>query len=319
MGQDLRICRYQAGDQFLWDSFVRQARNGLFWFLRDYLDYYGERIRDHSLMFLTDNGEVIGALPANEDGSNLRSHGGLPFGGLMLSRSAGMEEISSMLDLLADYMREAGFDQLILTNMPTPYQQIEGDEVEYLLKERGAQSAGMRLTSVLRVTGAGIPELFPRSQCKKLRYSERRYPVDFSETDEVDEIWPMLENFMMRRFGSRPVHSLPEIRRLKSAFPANIRFLVGRSSGQLVGGQMVFILDQVARLQTSFRSEENRGDDFSMRLDLFSMEVLGKICPVWDFGTSYDPATGELQPSLFWHKERLGARGVAIRSWEWKV
>ncbi len=133
MGEALKICKYQARDQSIWDGFIKQARNGLFWFLRDYLAHYGNRIQDHSLMFVKNDDEVIGALPANRDGNTLRSHGGLPFGGLVLAREAGMDEIAAMLDLLAEYMRGADLNRLILTNMPALYQQIQGDEVECLL------------------------------------------------------------------------------------------------------------------------------------------------------------------------------------------
>ncbi|MCC5788628.1 MAG: hypothetical protein JJT75_03255 [Opitutales bacterium] len=241
----------------------------------------------------------------------------MPFGGLVLARDVGVNEISKMLDLLSKHMREEGFSRLILTPMPSLYQEIEGDELEALLQERGALLRESRLTSMLRVNADGLPGLLSSRYLKKIRQGRRRYPLEFGITEDAGEIWPSLEHFLQERFGRDPVHSLEEIRELKRAFPENIYFLTAKEEARLVGGLLVFVFKNVLRLQAYFRATENQPDYLSARLDLFAMKTFADSCRICDVGTSYDPCSGKLQDGVNWYKEHLGARGILVRSWEW--
>ncbi|MCH8474764.1 MAG: hypothetical protein LAT55_05990 [Opitutales bacterium] len=313
----LKLSPYKPVDKPLWDAFVKNARNGLFWLQRDYLGYNEDRITDHSILFLKDERKVVGALPANREDRTLNSYGGLPFGGLILARGAGLHDISQMLDLLAAHMRTEGLERLVFTPMPSPYQKTEGDEVEVLLQERGAHLRQTRLTSMLRLKADGLPELLSSRRLKQIRKARRCYPLELGITEDAEEIWPALERFLRDRFGRSPIHSLEEIRKLKKAFPENIYFLTAKEESRLVGGLIVFVFEKVLRLQACFRVGENQSDYLSTRLDLFAMKTFADSCGVCDVGTSYDPVTGNLQAELFRYKEYLGARGIALCSWEW--
>src|SRR5207342_1368532 len=65
-----------------WDAFVRRAKNGLFLFFRDYMDYHADRFEDSSLMFY-EGDRLFALLPASLQGGVLSSHGGLTFGGVV--------------------------------------------------------------------------------------------------------------------------------------------------------------------------------------------------------------------------------------------
>ncbi len=47
----IEIKRYK-GEKELWDNFVKNSKNGVFFFLRDYMEYHADRFEDHSLIFL---------------------------------------------------------------------------------------------------------------------------------------------------------------------------------------------------------------------------------------------------------------------------
>ena len=59
-----------------WDAFVRRAKNGLFLFFRDYMDYHADRFMDGSLMFY-EGDQLLALLPASLQDGVLSSHGGL--------------------------------------------------------------------------------------------------------------------------------------------------------------------------------------------------------------------------------------------------
>ena len=38
----MKIKKYEAEDKEIWDNFVMQSKNGLFLFLRDYMEYHSD-------------------------------------------------------------------------------------------------------------------------------------------------------------------------------------------------------------------------------------------------------------------------------------
>src|ERR687886_786429 len=78
------ITRYHSGLRDVWDTFVRDSKNGTFLFLRDYMEYHHERFEDCSLVVWW-AGEPVALLPANMDGTTVWSHQGLTYGGFVTS------------------------------------------------------------------------------------------------------------------------------------------------------------------------------------------------------------------------------------------
>ena len=50
----IEIVRYAPEHRAVWDALVDHARNGLFQFRRDYMDYHADRFEDLSGMALLD-------------------------------------------------------------------------------------------------------------------------------------------------------------------------------------------------------------------------------------------------------------------------
>ena len=76
----MKVRKYKATDQKVWDDFVIKSKNSHFMFFRDYLDYHSNRFEDFSLIVSNDDHTVIGILPANINHQALVSHEGLTFG-----------------------------------------------------------------------------------------------------------------------------------------------------------------------------------------------------------------------------------------------
>lgn len=61
----ITVERYTKKEKDNWNTFNRSAKNPLFMFDRDYMDYHKDRFQDHSLLFYQE-GELIAILPMSE-------------------------------------------------------------------------------------------------------------------------------------------------------------------------------------------------------------------------------------------------------------
>ncbi|MEO7931692.1 MAG: hypothetical protein ABIT76_00890 [Chthoniobacterales bacterium] len=313
------ITPYQPALQDEWDRCIDAARNGAFWFRRAYLDYHSERFHDASFLFRNRKGNVIAVLPAHCEGNELRSHGGLPFAGLIVAYSCSLEDIETIFSLLAERMRSHGWTRLIYAAPPYPYASQPHDETLYVLEKLGARRLPGKLTAMIHLRGKNMADFFSRHRRSAVRSASNRHPYVFTEEKNLALVWPELERFLERRHGSRPVHSLEEITRLQEAFPESIRLLVARRDGRLAGGQLFYLFDNVLRCQYVFRTESSSNDYLFLRLDLEACQMPGWQRDWLDLGTSINPATGLLNNALYRNKEYCGARGICLHTWQWDI
>lgn len=94
MSPRVNVRKYAPDDKPVWDKFIREAKNSTFLFDRNFMDYHGDRIKDHSLLLFVDD-VLRSVMPANENGDQLISHGGLSYGGLVLEKSVRLDEVLS--------------------------------------------------------------------------------------------------------------------------------------------------------------------------------------------------------------------------------
>src|SRR5260221_6091982 len=72
----MRVVRYGPQHKTAWNAAIRSSRNGTFLFCRDYLEYHGPRLDDHSLL-IVDGPALVAVLPGHQSGSVYVSHGGV--------------------------------------------------------------------------------------------------------------------------------------------------------------------------------------------------------------------------------------------------
>ena len=95
----IRIEKYSSERALEWNSFIKNCRNSMFMFDRNYMDYHSDRFRDHSLMFFHEN-ELFAVLPMNEKDDSFISHGGLTYGGLMVNEKMKQSTMIECIELL---------------------------------------------------------------------------------------------------------------------------------------------------------------------------------------------------------------------------
>ena len=101
------IHKYTAADKEAWNAFVAESKNGTFLFDRNYMDYHHDRFDDNSLMFYAKD-KLYAILSANRSGDCLCSHGGLTYGGLVMTNKATAAEVLVLFEELNAYLRGTG-------------------------------------------------------------------------------------------------------------------------------------------------------------------------------------------------------------------
>lgn len=318
-----------------WNSLVSCSRNGTFLFLRQFMDYHADRFDDVSLIFYkgtsalneeTNSGEYIGdaecsnykniqplgILPASAHGKDVVSHGGLTYGGLILSPSAHATDVGEMLALAMEHYKRCGFKKLVLKPVPYIYHSQPADDELYWLFRQGAKLVSRSLsTSIL--LDAPLPFSTLRKRKVKKATREGVQIEQTTATKDYKVFWELLAEVLMQQHGKSPVHSLEEIILLRDLFPHNIQLYVVReaSSGNILAGTLLFISPQVVHAQ--YIASSICGREIGA-LDCLFHHLVDEFASTshryFDFGISTEDHGSWLNEGLNFQKEGFGGRSV---------
>ena len=325
----ISICRYTQNKQTEWDDFVKVSKNGTFLFLRSYMDYHSDRFQDHSLMFYNEKGKLIAVLPANSktastltpnlstlnsQPSTLNSHQGLTYGGFVLSPEIHISEVGELFRLTISYLKENGFCEWNYKQIPYIYHLIPSQEEDYWLWR---YNATLKACNMMTAIDLGNSEIDITSSRKRTYFNKlTRQGFTVAIDDNIRNFWPILEDNLMERFCSRPVHSLLEIELLKQRFPDNIVCCtVKNPDGKTIAGTLLFITQQVVRTQYISASHEGKHCNALDYLMLSLIRHYGKNPQYryFEFGTSMAEDGIHLNEGLILQKEGFGGRAVACK------
>lgn len=137
----ISIIPYITNKKDTWNNFNKDAKNGLFMFDRNYMDYHSDRFMDNSLMFYEDE-KLIALLPCNVVENILYSHQGLTFGGFIVDENMKQGKMLECFEVLKEYMKENNFKKLIYKSTPYIYHKIPAQEDLYALFRSKAELFG---------------------------------------------------------------------------------------------------------------------------------------------------------------------------------
>ena len=332
----ISICRYTQNKQTEWDDFVKVSKNGTFLFLRAYMDYHSDRFHDHSLMYYNEKNKLIAVLPANiktastltpklstlnsqpstlnSQPSTLHSHQGLTYGGFVLSPEIHISEVGELFRLTISYLKENGICEWNYKQIPYIYHLIPSQEEDYWLWRYNATQKACNMMTVIDFKSAinDISSSRKRTYFNKL--NRQGYTVIFDA--DIRDFWPILEDNLMERFSSHPVHSLSEIKLLKQRFLDNIVCCtVKNPDGITIAGTLLFITQQVVRTQYISASHEGKRSNALDYLMLTLIRHYGNNPQYryFEFGTSMAEDGINLNEGLILQKEGFGGRAVACK------
>ena len=309
------IVRYKSENEAIWNSFVSNSKNGTFLFNRGYMDYHRDRFNDHSLMIFKDS-KLYALFPANEEEDVIWSHHGLTYGGVVTNEMATAADMIELFAELNGYYKLHGFKKVIYKPIPWEYHSIPAQEDIYaLFRTTNFRLIGCNIGSVINGKyKIKFKELRRRGVKKALKNG-----LIVEKSDNIDEFWSILEENLYRQYGAKPVHTVEEIKLLKSRFPDNICLISASKDGIMLGGTLLFIFPNV--VHTQYISANEKGKQLGA-LDLVFDQIVNTLYADFDyidFGTSNEQNGLFLNESLIFQKEGFGGRGVVYNIFEYDL
>lgn len=310
----ITIKRYTAEEAVAWDAFVDASKNGTFMLKRGYMDYHADRFTDHSLLFYRDE-ELVALLPASQHGAELRSHGGLTYGGMITNREMTVQLMLLLFDSLKVYMQENALVRLIYKRVPSIYYTYPSDEDLYALFRNNAILTRRDISATIF-----MPE--------RIRFSERRRRgvknaiksgIEIKESCDYEQYVEMLSDILAKYHNAKPVHTAAELKLLADRFPDNIKMYAAFQDDRMVAGVVMYVTLKVAHTQYIANSDEGRQCG---ALDAL-MDYLINECysdkEYFDFGISNENEGRFLNEGLISQKQEFGGRAIAYDFYELKV
>lgn len=313
----ITIARYTDENKEIWDAFNRNAKNRLFMFDRNYMDYHRDRFQDHSLLFYSDE-ELIALFPACERDGALLSHGGLTYGGMLTDARMKQHTMVDCLDALKNYAAEQGFSKIVYKTIPYIYHSQPAEEDRYALYAAGAKLVTVDASTYVNLKN---PLKMPKGRKAQISRAKREGVAIEVLTELKDyEAFIDLENEVLEaRHETHAVHTAAELKMLHDRFPENIHLFAAMKDQQMIAGTVVFEYDRAIHTQYMAANEEARQIG---ALDLAVATVMDKYreSKEWlDFGISTEHGRIYLNEGLIAQKEGFGGRTGVYEIWELQI
>ena len=297
---------YNKEDREKWDAFVDDSKNGTFMLKRGYVEYHADRFVDASVVFEDENTNVVAVMPASRHGNEVRSHGGLTYGGIISDKKMTAVKMLDVFDALKFYLKAEGVERLIYKRVPTIYYNYPSDEDLYALFRNGAELFRRDLS-----TAICLPDAIPFSSVRT-RYAKkaRKIGLEVRETQDYGRYIDVLTQVLSSRHNTKPPHTAGELELLSSRFPDVIKLFCAYRGDEMLAGVLIFDTPNVVHAQYIANSEAGRDVgalDLVMQY-LISEYSIGK--KYFDFGISTEDQGHYLNVGLVGQKEMFGGRGV---------
>ena len=314
--QMIEVRPYANDKADVWNDFVKNSKNGTFLLHRSYMDYHANRFTDCSLLFYKKE-KLIALLPANyvKEERTVQSHGGLTYGGLILSESITTADTLQVMSCAIGWMRAVlGAQRWIYKPTPHIYHRCAAEEDLYALFRHNA-------TLIARTASSTITNEHPIAMQELRRRGIKKAQANgiiYEESNNLSAFWQILEEVLAEKHHKSPVHTLTEIELLKKKFPNEIRLFIARKGNEVIAGTLIYETTQVAHAQYIASSPLGRTIGALDGLFEYLISQVFSTKRYFDFGISTEQGGRYLNEGLIFQKEGFGARTVVYDSYELK-
>lgn len=301
----LRVEPYTPGQRAAWNAFIAQSKNATFLLHRDYLEYHADRFTDASLL-VWHGGKLVALVPASRHGDEVRSHGGLTYGGVISDARMGVALMLEVFAALREHWRSVGVKSVLYKAIPHFYHTLPAEEDLYALVRHGAKL-------VRRDAGTTLCREFRAPITKGRKWAIKQglsHGIQVARSQDWAGFMAMEAALLQQKYGTRPVHTAQEIELLAQRFPQNIALFTATRAGELLGGTIVYETPTVAHSQ--YISSTDTGRDLRA-LDVLFDWLLTQVYADkrwFDFGISTEEGGTVLNAGLAANKESWGARAT---------
>lgn len=307
----LKIEAYTPNRKAEWDAFVDASRNGTFLLRRDYMDYHSDRFSDCSLIVWRDD-KITALLPASAHGTEVRSHGGLTYGGLIFGYASDFSATAAIeiFNLIVAHYKASGFKSMIYKPIPHIYHKYPSEDDLYAVFRVGGQIEECNISSTIDLSCAIRFNEGSRGHIRKCG----KLGITVSEESDFGDFWEILSTLLRERYGTAPVHTLEEITRLRNSFPDNIRLFCAREAdGKAVGGVVVY--DCGVCVHSQYTAASEKGKRLGVLAQIYD-HIISQACSkarYFDFGSCNEEHGHYLNDGLLAQKNGMGGRGIAYQ------
>ncbi len=306
----IRIEPYAFQHKQVWNEMIVHSRNGVFLFFRDYMEYHSDRFQDASLLFF-DEHSLLAVLPANRNGDQVVSHGGLTFGGVISRHNLGASVMLELFDTLREWLRAQGVRSLLYKPVPHIYHRMPAEEDLYALFRSGARLVRRDLSSTLDMISRPPMQHGRQSQLKR---GKRTFEV--RESRDFGAFMDLVSSGLTAKYNVAPTHTKEEIELLAARFPQNIRLHGAYRGEHLCAGVLVYENTNVAHVQYIAGEDDAKREGALECIFDDLLERRYATIRYFDWGISTEQAGRWLNPGLVQNKESYGARGVVYDLYE---
>ena len=276
------------------------------------MDYHKDRFEDFSLLIY--KGERLYALlPANINDDVVYSHQGLTYGSFVLQDSAKLKSTFLAFKEVLKFLFEERIKKLDIRIIPTFYNSLPSDELEYILYKAEASLVKRDVILLIDYQNKLRFQKNRREGINKAKRKELLVKVD----GDYDKFWnEILIPNLKEKHNTSPVHSLDEIKLLAARFPNHIKQVNVYQDDKIVAGTTVFLTKNVVHPQY-ISGNENKNELGSLDLlmnDVFDHFKEGRN--YFSFNTSSEENGKLLNEGLLFWKESCGARPLIFNNYE---
>ncbi len=302
---------YSPTQKSLWNTFNQSAKNGIFLFDRDYMDYHSDRFKDNSLLFFEDD-KLLALLPLNAQGGTLYSHQGLTFGGFIVGDSMRQTKMLECFSSLREYMRDCGFERLFYKVLPYTYHQNPAQEDLYALFRNQA-----RLYRTDCSTTIDLRNSFKMSELRKRGVKKaNKEGVEIEHSLDFSSFIALANEVLQDKHNTKAVHSTEELSLLHSRFMDNIKLFVAKKNQEILAATLLFIYPNL--IHTQYLAVNDKGREIGA-LDLLLktlIDIYADSKTYFDFGISTESNGTFLNTGLISQKEGFGGRTITHQFYE---
>jgi hypothetical protein len=301
----ISVIFYNPNRKEAWNAFIRRSKNGTFMLGRDYLEYHADRFEDCSLML--HEGETLKAvLPASRHGREIRSHGGLTYGGLICGLDMTAPLMLECFRALSAFLAGEGAGILLYKRVPWIYHRYPADEDLQALFVHRARLVRRDLSSCIYLPDRiGFNERRRRNLKKALKAG-----LEVRETRNYTAYIELLADVLSERYQTAPVHTAAEMEHLARLHPENIRLFAAYRGPNLLAGTLVYETPLVAHTQYLASNAEGRATGALDLVIAYLVEDVYQDKRYFDFGISTEHNGLHLNEGLVGQKQEFGGRGV---------
>lgn len=305
---------YNTEKKTEWDEFIKNSKNSTFMHNRDYMDYHCDRFKDFSLMFY-ENENLIALMPASKHEDEIRSHGGLTYGGIISNRKMTTPKMLDIFEELKKFLQEKKIKKLLYKRVPSIYFSYPSDEDLYALFINDAKLTRRDVsTSIYLKDKIDFNERRRRNIKKAIKNN-----LIFKQTDDFAGYMNLLAEVLQAQHGVQPVHTTEEIKMLSERFSNNIKLYASYLDDKMLAGVVIFETPEVAHAQYIANSEEGKNVG---ALDFVFDKLINEVYQdktYFDFGISNEDGGRYLNLGLVGQKQEFGGRAVVHDFYEMEI